>query len=464
MSLPILHFDMETRSVLDVGEVGPNAYARHPSTEMIAAAWSIQRGNFRSKIKSWNKTQGKFRPPIEGKFIIFAHNSAFERSMWNYNLAPRGLVELQPLELFRCSAARAAMLGLPNSLGELAIALGLKNQKDKEGNVLMRQMATPANYLDEPNLFGEVGPIWRENKTDFERLTEYCEQDVAVESEADQIMGPMPESELAIWLLDQKINQRGITIDRKLCERGIEITSALMGDRGKSLSNLTDGYVIKATQIERIKDWLRIKGVFTPDGLGADALDNLLESDLPGDEKEVRRIRQVLEIRRDTAKSSTAKFGRMLERSADDGRMRDNLRYHGAFTGRWGGSGAQIQNYPRGKVKDDRTNNYLAKLFHDGDVDGIRLYYGDPVDAAKSMLRGCLVAEPGKVLLVWDFGQVEARGLPWLAGEEWKLKAFREMDADPSLPDMYERSYANLSMLIHAKSTTTNGKSAKFVT
>ena len=275
MSLPILHFDIETRSVLDVSEVGPNAYARHPSTEMIAAAWSIQRGNFRSKIKSWNKTQGEFRPPIEGEFIIFAHNSAFERAMWNYNLAPRGLVEPQPLELFRCSAARAAMLGLPNSLGELAIALGLKNQKDKDGNALMRQMATPADYLDEPNLFGEVGPIWRESKIDFERLTEYCEQDVAVESEADQIMGPMPESELAIWLLDQKINQRGIAIDRKLCERGIEITSALMGDRGKSLSNLTGGYVIKATQVERIKDWLRIKHVFTPDGLGADVIDNL---------------------------------------------------------------------------------------------------------------------------------------------------------------------------------------------
>jgi DNA polymerase bacteriophage-type len=47
---------------------------------------------------------------------------------------------------------------------------------------------------------------------------------------------------------------------------------------------------------------------------------------------------------------------------------------------------------------------------------------------------------------VWgDWSQIEARITPWLAGVESRLDIFREVDADPSLPDLYTRTAAELS-------------------
>lgn len=439
MNLPKLHLDFETRSEVSVRDVGPHAYATHDSTEVIAMAWIIEntKGELHD-VDTWHFAEGPIRQPILGEFMIHAHNAAFERCIWNEILVPRFGFAYQPIKLFRCSSARAAMLGLPGSLDQLAEALDLETKKDKEGGKLMREMTVPVNYLESPNMFGEVGAIYRDRKTDFERLAEYCATDVEVEVLADEAMGPMPDRELKVWLLDQQINSRGIRIDRYLCDAAIQIVTDVTERRASFLDELTGGVVTAATQPERIREWLKSRNVDTPNGLGADIVDALLSDQLPGDENG-KVVRRVLEIRRDTAKSSTAKFRRMLDRSQTDGRMRDNLRYHGAFTGRWSGSGAQIQNYPRGKVKADEE---LADTFLDRDEASIELLFGDPVDAAKSILRGCLIPAEGKKLLVWDFGQIEARGLPWLAGESWKLDAFREIDADKSLPDIYERSFA----------------------
>lgn len=46
----------------------------------------------------------------------------------------------------------------------------------------------------------------------------------------------------------------------------------------------------------------------------------------------------------------------------------------------------------------------------------------------KGPLRGCLRAPPGYKLVVGDSGQIEARGVGWLAGDERLLEVFREAD------------------------------------
>lgn len=69
--------------------------------------------------------------------------------------------------------------------------------------------------------------------------------------------------------------------------------------------------------------------------------------------------------------------------------------YHGAHTGRDSGSdGYNMQNMPRGSV-----------------------------------LRRSVKAPPGHKLVVGDSGQIEARGVGWLAGDERLLDVFREADA-----------------------------------
>jgi len=53
-------------------------------------------------------------------------------------------------------------------------------------------------------------------------------------------------------------------------------------------------------------------------------------------------------------------------------------------------------------------------------------------------------APPGKKFCVSDLSNIEGRVLAWLAGEEWKLKAFRAQDADPKNKalDLYIIGYA----------------------
>jgi DNA polymerase len=52
-------------------------------------------------------------------------------------------------------------------------------------------------------------------------------------------------------------------------------------------------------------------------------------------------------------------------------------------------------------------------------------------------LRSFFVAPPGRKLIAGDFSAVESRGTAWLAGEEWKLRAFRAADAKTG-PGIYE--------------------------
>ena len=57
------------------------------------------------------------------------------------------------------------------------------------------------------------------------------------------------------------------------------------------------------------------------------------------------------------------------------------------------------------------------------------------------------VPAPGNLFVWSDWSQIEARVLPWLAGNtgEARLNIFREVDADLKQPDLYTRTAAALS-------------------
>jgi DNA polymerase len=172
----MIHIDFETRSKIDLKKCGAHKYAEDPSTEILCLAYKVN--DEPTKIF---KRETFLKKDLKKEFEQFrnewmvAHNVGFEFVIWNGILAKRHHVFPIPIENFCCTAAMAAILGLPRSLDGAAKAIGLPIEKDKSGHRLMLKMSQPRKPTKHNR------SVWHEKQTDFDRLYEYCIQDVEVE-------------------------------------------------------------------------------------------------------------------------------------------------------------------------------------------------------------------------------------------------------------------------------------------
>ena len=341
--------------------------------------------------------------------LVYAHNASFELALWNEVMVPRyGWPVLRP-EQTRCTMAMAYAMALPGALEDVSPALGIEQRKDAKGKRIMLKLAKPK----------KDGTFWtpEQDPEEFQRLYDYCKQDVVVERAAHARMRELSTSEQGLWVLDQKINNRGILVDIPSINKAIK----LVGEEQKRLNGemlkTTGGVVGKCTEVQMLIRWIASQGVVI-EGVAKAALLDTLAGELPP------QVRQALKLRQEAAKSSLAKFTAMIERAASDGRVRGIHQFHGASTGRWAGRGVQFQNVPRprGDMKPKEIEDVFAHLTERDYVDTC---YGPVLDALVDCVRGMVIAPPGKDLISVDFSAVEARVLAWLAGQESVLEIFR---------------------------------------
>lgn len=417
----MIYIDFETRSKADITKEGAWRYAEDPSTEPLCLAFAVMG----APVDLW--VPGEVFPRdlayyIDQGQLVEAHNAFFERAIWRNIMVPQyGWPDI-PDAQWACSASRVAAHAIPRALDKAGAALGLAIQKDQEGKRIMMKLTRPRKPTKNNS------NVWHEDHADYRKLYNYCVDDIKAERALSNRIRPLSDFERQVWLLDQKINERGVRVDLEAVEAAMVIADQYKGKLNRELERLTRGEVVSASQNIRLLDWLEGQGLDMDDLTKAsviEALENVTKTmdDIQALQNKIKIVR-VLEIRQQYAKTSTAKYAKIRKMVCKDGTLKDLYLYHGAGTGRWTGKGVQPQNLPRNKFKGDLETAY--EILKQRDPEAFEMGYPDVLDTLSSLIRGCFIPSEGKTFYGGDYAAIETRVLFWLAGEEKGLKLFHK--------------------------------------
>ncbi|KKM85724.1 hypothetical protein LCGC14_1286180 [marine sediment metagenome] len=403
----ILSIDFESRSTVNLPMCGVYRYAEDLTTDLWCMAWAVDD----EEPQLWLPGQlpaEEFLDAVHSGAEMRAWNAQFERVLWQYICVPRYDFPEIPLEQWHDTAAEAAAMALPRALGNAANVCGVPYQKDTEGHSLMMRMSRPRSTKG-----GKI--VWWNVPERIQRLGEYCMDDVRAERAMYKVLRRLTANEREVYLLDQRMNERGVLIDVPLVHAAKRITNEGMRRANEELTAITGSQVTSVTQVAEIKMWLG-----ESQGIALDSIRKSIVQDLLGDDDLPSDARTVLELRAEAGKSSVAKLNAMLRAMCEDHRVRGLLLYHGANTGRWAGKIIQVHNFPRGSVEE--VEGFIQTVLN-GEYDLMDMLY-PPLQIISSMLRGMLRASPGRRFVVGDFAQIEARVLAWLAGQDDMVRLF----------------------------------------
>lgn len=425
MKKHILHIDFETRSTVDLLKTGGHIYAWDKTTDALCMAYALDDG----PVEIW-KYGEKFPWTIAAAVghddVIFAaHNANFEFLIWNFVCAPKYGWPKLPLRKLDCTMVRAYSMGLPGSLEMAAKAVGMPYEKDMHGHRIMLQLCKPRKVYADGNYDWwnvEDSTKQLDIREKYEILYRYCKQDIIVERELDKRLLPLSESERELWFLDQKINFRGIHLDEQAAHKAITIVKSEQKKYNYSIKQMTKGAVNTANSHIALKNWINTYGFDCDSVCKADVLE-MLEGKLPN------KVRNVLLLRQEASRSSTAKLNRMLTGKSYDSRVRGCFQFYGAAsTGRWAGRRIQLQNLKRPDITQSEIEDIMARLVtasQEDATDYLNIFHGSAIKPISSCIRAMLTAGPGKKLICVDFTAIEGRVLAWLAGEEKTLNIYR---------------------------------------
>ena len=402
--------DFETRSAVDLRKTGVYKYAADASTDIWCMAYSAP---WLDDVAVWmpgDPMDTRLEDWIVEGGLLTAWNANFERTIWNTIMVSRYNWPRTPIKQWRCTMAQASAMGLPRALGQAAAVLGVEEQKDKVGAALMLRMARPRKV----NADGTC--TWWNTKDKVQQLIDYCKQDVRTELSVAEALLEFPDSERRLYQLDQRINDRGVKLDTDLVNRVKTLAEKASVEIDAEIQRLTKGQVKAATNAMDLTAWLNAHGV------RAKSVDKQTVARMLQIDRLHPVIKEVLRLRQDGAKSSTAKYDAMLNAANEDGRMRGLLVYHGAATGRWSGKLVQPQNFPRPQKKQAELDEIIAKLAAEEDVSS----HGAGTVIASDLLRSMLVAEEGHRLMFADYSAIEARVLAWVARQDDLVETFRK--------------------------------------
>lgn len=408
-----ISLDIETFSDINLNKCGVYRYVDSPCFDILLFAYSIDG----TPVKVIDLACGEKLPEFIVDAILNSHitktafNAQFERVCLMKYLSRNKTIYLDPSS-WCCSQVQAAMLGLPLSLDGVAKVLKLEEQKMSEGKALIRYFCTPckptkANGERTRNMPFDAPEKW-------ELFKKYNVRDVEVELAIREKLKayPVPEKEQEFYILDQKVNDRGLLVDMNLVEEAIfcdrQFTVAAT-DRAYELTGLEN-----PNSVSQLKAWLKERGVEV-DSLSKKAVTDLVE-ETEGEVVEALKLRLLM------AKTSVKKYEAIERAVVTDGRVHGLFQFYGANrTGRWSGKLVQFQNLPQNHLRD---LNLARDLIKEGRFEDIELLFENTPGVLSELIRTTFIPKEKHRFIVADFSAIEARVISWLAGEKWRLDVF----------------------------------------
>ncbi|CAB4163657.1 DNA-directed DNA polymerase, family A, palm domain containing protein [uncultured Caudovirales phage] len=422
-----LWLDLETYSETPIKN-GVHAYAEN--VEILLFAWAIDD----EPVEVWDATAvaampSKLYEALSNARELWAQNSHFDRTVLGAQPIGDGLFRR---ERWRDTMVQALAHGLPGALGDLCVALGIPadKAKDKAGKALIQLFCKPRPKNS------KIRRATREtHPAQWAEFVEYARLDIEAMREAHKRM-PIwnyRAFELDLWHLDQRINDRGVAIDLELADAAVRGVDRAQVGLAKDTVEMTNGQVQSATQRDAmLAHILEEYGIALPDMQMSTIERRIADPDLPFG------LRELLKVRLQASTSSTSKYRTLQRATSSDGRLRGLLQFCGASrTGRWAGRLFQPQNLPRPTLHQDEIDFGIEAL----KADCADLVVDNVMQLTSSAIRGCIVAPQGKKLCIADLSNIEGRVQAWLAGESWKLKAFRDYDTGVGA-DLYKLAYS----------------------
>ena len=425
IEINMITIDIETRSDKDISKCGVYAYIDTPYFDILLFAYSIDG----QPVQVVDMANGEEIPEnvlvalVDENVIKRAFNVNFERVclskylrknypqyFQSYSIDEDTVGDFLNPESWHCSMIHARTLGLPSSLAEVGKVLGIEQQKMTEGKALIKFFCVPYDTIDGVPQF--------HSPTDYpdkwEIFKAYNKRDVEAELEIDRRLSrfPVPDFLWKEFYLDQEINDRGILVDMQLADKAINLDAKAKEELTAEVQKLTG--VENPNSVYQLLDWLETQG-YKSDSLGKTQVLELIKT-----AKEP--VKSVLQMRLQLSKSSVKKYTAMKNTACSDNRARGMFSFYGASrTGRWAGRNVQLQNLPQNHLPDLSEARELVKY---GSFEDIQMLYDDVPDTLSQLIRTAFIPRQGMKFIVADFSAIEARVIAWLAGEEWRMKAF----------------------------------------
>ena len=429
MAIHTLSIDVETFSNVDLKKCGVYKYAESPDFEILLFGVSVDGG----EATVYDLASGDTVPEeiiqalADDSVIKWAYNASFERvclSVWlrrnypqyfsSYSIEEDTVRNYLDPSSWRCSLVWGAYMGLPLSLEGIGKVLKLENQKMTEGKALIRYFCVPCKPTKANG--SRTRNLPKHDPVKWSTFIAYNKRDVETEMAIQQKLSkfPVPDFLWEEYHLDQEINDRGIQLDMVLVEQAIAIDERSREELSAKMRQLTA--LENPNSVQQMKEWLTKHGLEV-DCLDKKAVKELLKTAPP-------ELAEVLELRRQLAKSSVKKYQAMQNAVCADGRARGMFQFYGANrSGRWAGRLIQLQNLPQNHMTHLEDARRLVRA---GDYALLSALYDSVPEVLSELIRTAFVPRDGYKFIVSDFSAIEARVLSFLAGESWRLKVFAE--------------------------------------